>query len=98
MTQYDDAAAGMRAAIEAMRAIADGDNARALALLNGTTHAQATWAAATLLETTVQAVKVAVKGDMRRFELALRNAADQAEAEDVLMTQVALILNNVKEA
>lgn len=96
MTHHDDAAAGMQAAIDAIRAIAiDGDEG-ALAVLNRLSHPEAVWAAATLLSALRESVAARVGDKRHKVARALLDSADRSEREDIVLTQVQLILDETE--
>lgn len=90
MSQLEDSASGIEAARKALIAMAEGDQAAALAALNACSHPEAVWAAAWLLSGIKEVVSTTVGHDPRRLELALKAAASGADA-DIVITQVGLI-------
>jgi|LULN01.1.fsa_nt_gb hypothetical protein len=96
MTHHDDAAAGMQGAIDAIRAIAvDGEDG-ALAVLNKLSHAEALWCSATLVAALREYVAARVGGKPHKVARALLDAADRCEREDIVLTQVQLILDETE--
>lgn len=90
--QQGPAASGIDAARRAVLAIADGDEAGALAALNATSHAEAVWAASYLLSAVRECAQARFGPSPRRVSDALRRAV--ADTADPVLTQVALIVED----
>lgn len=91
MNQEADYLAGMELARQAMHALADGEDDRVLAVLNGGKPAEVAWCAACLLSALREAVGVAVKHDPGEVRRLLHTLAEPSE-EDVAVTRISLML------
>jgi hypothetical protein len=86
-------ARGMDAAQRAIRATADHEDDRALAILNEQSYEDAVWASSYLLACLRELATVTAKGDPKEARRLLHAGADGA-AEDTAVTQVGVIINN----
>lgn len=89
--QQQDSAAAFQRVADALRAVADGDDAAALTILNAATHGEAVHAAVVLLFALRESLLE--RFGPARLELALRKSADNL-TEDAVLTQVELIVND----
>ena len=89
-------ARGMDAAQRAIRATADNEDDRALAILNEQSYEDAVWASSYLLSCLRELATVTAKGDPGEARRLLHAGADGA-AEDTALTQVRVIINNAFE-
>lgn len=90
MINHEDAAKGVQLAQAAVHAIADGDDAHALGLLNTAEHAHLAWASASLLGALRSTVTAWTGGDATRTAAALHQAA--SKPDDVTITVVEAIV------
>ena len=95
--QHEGSAAGVDLAARAIRAIAAGDEAGALDILNSSTLPEARWGAAYLLVTLRQAALAQHKGNARKACQQLLQVANGA-AEDAVMTGVRLAARDVERS
>ena len=91
MSTEDQAAAGIGIAKRAIHALADGNEAGALAALNTASHPEAVFAASYLLAALRETATAWAGGDQVAASRALHAGAD--ETEDTAITQVSIIIN-----
>lgn len=89
-------ARGMDTAQRAIRATADHEDGRALAILNEQSYEDAIWASSYLLACLRELATVTAKGDPQEARRLLHAGADGV-AEDTAVTQVGVIINNAFE-